>query len=82
MKVLSRYCSNPESIYIALVKQVLRYVFDTLNKNLIFDDSADTLNNVVDYIDVDFADTKIGRKSTSDYVFILAKVAISHSFKL
>ena len=82
IRVLSRYYSNSEPIYIALVKQVLRYIFDTLNKDLVFDDSANTPNNVVNYIDTDFAGTKTKRKFTSDYVFMLAGAAISHLFKL
>ena len=82
MKVLSRYCSNLGPIHVALVKQVLRYISDTLNKGLVFDDFADTPNNVVDYIDIDFAGIKIGRKSTSNYVFLLAEAAISHYSKL
>ena len=66
----------------ALVKQVLRYVSDTLNKGLIFDDFVDTSNNVVGYIDVDFADIKTGRKFISDYMFLLAEAAISYYSKL
>ena len=82
VKVLSRYYFNSESIHIILVKQVLRYISNTLNKNLIFDDFVDILNNVVDYIDADFVDIKIGRKFTSDYIFLLTKIAISYYFKL
>ena len=82
VRVLSRYCFNLKLIHVALVKQVLRYISDILNKSLIFDGSADTSNNVVDYIDADFADIKIERKFTSDYVFMLAEAAISHLFKL
>ena len=80
--VLSRYCSNPGPIHVALVKQVLRYVSGTLNKGLVFDGSADTPNDVVGYTDADFAGTKTGRKFTSGYVFLLAGAAISHCSKL
>lgn len=80
--MLSRYCSNLGPIHIALVKQVLRYVFDILNKGLIYDEFADTSNNVVGYTDIDFAGIKIERKSTSGYMFLLAGAAISHCSKL
>ena len=82
VRVLSRFCSNSRLVHVALVKQMLRYVSDIINKRLVFDDFSNTLDDVVRYIDFDFVDNKTNRKSIEDYVFKLANVAISHCFKL
>ena len=43
---------------------------------------TDTQDDIVGYIDSNFAESKTDRKSTRGYVFMLARVAISHSSKL
>ena len=65
-----------------LVKHILQYISETLDLNLIFDKEANTSDDVVRYIDSDFPRSKINQKSTRDYVFMLAKAAISHFSKL
>ena len=82
VRVLSRFCSNSRLVHVVLVKQMLRYISDIINKRLFFDDFSNTLDDVVRYIDFDFVDNKTNRKSIEDYVFKLANVAISHCFKL
>ena len=82
VRVLSRFCSNSRLVHVVLVKQMLRYVSDIINKRLVFDDSSNILDDVVRYIDFDFVNSKTDRKSIEDYVFKLTSVAISHCFKL
>lgn len=47
-----------------------------------FDGEADTSDDVIGYIDSDFARSKTDQKSTKSYLFILIKAEISHSFEL
>ena len=82
VRVLSRFCNNSRLVHVVLVKQMLRYVSDIINKKLVFDDFSNILDDVVRYIDFDFVDSKTNRKSIEDYVFKLTDVAISHCFKL
>jgi hypothetical protein len=56
---------------------MLRYIADTINVDLTFNQSDD----LIDYSDSDFVELKNKRHSTEDYVFMLADEAISHSFK-
>ena len=56
--VLSWYCSNLGPLYIKLVKHVLYYIFGILHLSLIFDEKADTSNNVIKFIDSDLAELK------------------------
>ena len=82
VRVLSRFCSNSRLVHVALIKQMLRYVLDIINKRLVIDDSSNSLDDVMKYIDFDFVDSKTIRKSIEDYIFKLVDVAISHCFKL
>ncbi len=64
-----------------LVKHFLQYVSGILELGLKFDREADTPDDVIGYIDSDFAGSKPDRKSTRGYVFMLAGAAISDSSK-
>ncbi len=84
VRVLSRYAHNLDSIHCALVKRVLRYIADTINVDLIFEQSEDqqSINSdLTDYSDSDFADLKDKRHSTREYVFMLVDETIIHSSK-
>lgn len=81
IKVLSRFCSNSRSIHVILIKQIFRYVFDIVNKELVFN-NTNIIDDVVEYIDFDFVDAKFDRKSIEDYTFLLARAAINYLFKL
>lgn len=78
MKVLGCFYSYSGPVHVKLVKLILWYVFKTLELDLKVDKKADIPNNIVGYIDSDIADSKSDRKSNGGYVFMLAKVAISH----
>ena len=82
VKVLNRFCNNSRLVHVVLVKQMLRYVSNIINKRLVFDDFSNILDDLVRYIDFDFVDSKTNRKPIEDYVFKLANVAINHCFKL
>jgi hypothetical protein len=56
---------------------MLRYVAETINVDLTFNQSDD----LIDYNDSDFVELKDKRHSTEDYVFMLVDEAISHSSK-
>jgi hypothetical protein len=63
---------------------VLRYIADTINVDLIFEQSEDqqSINSdLTDYSDSDFADLKDKRHSTREYVFMLVDETIIHSSK-
>ncbi len=77
VKVLSRYAHNLSSTYCALVKRMLRYIAETINVDLTFNQSDD----LIGYSDSDFVELKDKRHSTESYVFMLADEAISHSSK-
>lgn len=47
-----------------------------------FDWETNTLDVVIEYKNFDFAESKINQKSTGNYVFLLAGIAISHLSKL
>ena len=74
---VSRYMHNPGKENWQAVKQILRYIQKTLNVGLIFkkDDMVD--QHVVGYCDSDYAGDLDKRKSTTGYVFTLAKAPVS-----
>lgn len=82
MEVLSHFCSNPILLHIELVKHILQYVFDILELELMFDREANTLDDMIGYIDSDFTELKTDQKSTRSYIFIFAEAVISHLSKL
>ncbi len=92
VRVFSRYAHNLDSTHCVLVKQMLRYVTDTINVDLTFERSDDYESNnhesndqqsddLIDYNDSDFVDLKDKRHSTKEYVFMLVDEAIIHLSK-
>lgn len=57
-------------------------MFETLNLSLKFNREKNIYDDVVEYIDFDFANSKKNWKSTGDYVLILTDATISQFFKL
>lgn len=53
-----------------------------LKLELICDGKTNILDNIIRYIDSNFAELKIGWKSIRSYIFILVGVVISHLSKL
>nr|CAN61348.1 hypothetical protein VITISV_007257 [Vitis vinifera] len=73
--MLGKYQSNPSLEYWKAIKKVMRYVKGTRDYKLTYK-RFDHLD-VVGYSSSDFAGCLDSRKSTSGYVFLLAKEAIS-----
>ena len=73
--VLGRYQSNPSIEHWKMVKKALRYVRGTTGLMLTYRKSESL--EIEGYSDSDFAGDVDDRKSTSGYIFTLAKGAIS-----
>ena len=80
--ILSQFCINPGLVYVELVKHVLPYVSGTLDFGLKLDGEVNISDDVVGYIDSNFAGSKTDPKSTGGYVLMLAGATISHLSKL
>jgi hypothetical protein len=91
VRVLSRYAHNLDTTHCVLVKQMLRYIADTINVDLTFERSDDHVSNnhqsddqqsdLIDYSNSDFAQLKGKRHSTREYVFMLVDETKTHSSK-
>lgn len=64
VEVLSRFCGNPKCVYLKLVKDVLKYVFEIQELGLIFNREIYTPDDMMGYINSDFAGLKTDQKST------------------
>ena len=65
-----------------LVKYVLQYIFGILDLGFKFDREANILDKMAGYIDSEFLRSKIDRKSTRGYIFMVVGAAINHLSKL
>jgi hypothetical protein len=89
VRILNRYAHNLNSTHCALVKQMLRYVADSINVDLTFErsdnhDSKDQQSknsDLIDYSDSDFVELKDKKHSIEDYVFMLIDETTIHSSK-
>ncbi len=79
MRVLSRYCANLGLINCNFVIQIFRYLAGTLDLGITFE--SDTSDELVGYIDSDWAGLKVGRRSTRGYSFIFSGRPVSHQSK-
>ncbi|XP_043694120.1 secreted RxLR effector protein 161-like [Telopea speciosissima] len=75
VEMLCRYVSNPGMDHWVAAKKVMHYVQGTKDYMLTYR-AIDQLE-VIDFSDSDYAGCLDSRKSTSDYVFLLAGGAIS-----
>ena len=73
--MLGRYLSNPGMDHWKAVKRVMRYLQRTKDSTLVYRKS-DQLE-IIGYSDSDFVGCQDSRRSTSDYVYLLAGGAIS-----
>ena len=73
LSVLSRYCFNSNSTYIKAVIRVLKYIKKTLNYDIYYEDKED----LIEYIDVDYAKAINDRRFIDDYAFFLSENFIS-----
>ncbi|KAH9681067.1 Integrase catalytic domain-containing protein [Citrus sinensis] len=76
---VSRYMANPSGEHWITVKRILRYIRGTSDVALCYGGSEFTVRG---YVDSDFAGDLDKRKSTTGYVFTLARAAVSWVSKL
>ena len=74
---VSRYMHNPEKEHWQALKWILRYIKKTLNVGLIFKKDDMVGQHVVGYCDSDYAGDHDKCRSTTGYVFTLAKTPVS-----
>ena len=72
-----RYMHNPRKERWQAVKWILRYIQKTLDVGLIFDNDDMVGQHVVGYCDSNYAGDLDKRRSTTGYVFTLAKAPVS-----
>ena len=77
--VLSKYCSNPGSTHIELVKRIFSYILRIINIGLTF--KAESPDDLVGYCDSDWAGLVDKKKSTGGYIWMLSGCSISHQSK-
>nr|GEZ91960.1 retrovirus-related Pol polyprotein from transposon TNT 1-94 [Tanacetum cinerariifolium] len=75
--VVSRYMHNPGKMHWEAVKCILRYLKGTSNIGLSFEKGRVSPNEVVRYVDSDYAGDLDARKSLSSYIFSHCGSAIS-----
>ncbi|KAK1433672.1 hypothetical protein QVD17_10587 [Tagetes erecta] len=79
VSLLSRFMSNPNETHVAAAKRVLRYLQGTLDYGIWYKNGGEGLLDI--FTDSDFAGDSESRKSTSGYVFLWDKGAVSWSSK-
>ena len=72
---VARFCSQPTKRHWTAVKRILRYLRGTSNLGLIY--REDNPRAITGYSDADWAGDVGDRKSTSGYVFLMGRAAIS-----
>ena len=75
--VVSRYMHDPGKDHWHAVKCILRYIQDTVDIGLIFEQDKSCDQSVVGYCDSDYAGDSDKRRSTTGYLFTVAKAPVS-----
>ncbi|KAG8479441.1 hypothetical protein CXB51_029725 [Gossypium anomalum] len=75
--VVSRYMHDPGKGHWQAVKWILRYLRKTIDVGLVFEQDEALGQFVVGYVDSDFAGDLDKRRSTTGYLFTLAKAPVS-----
>ncbi|XP_062114249.1 uncharacterized mitochondrial protein AtMg00810-like [Humulus lupulus] len=73
--VASRYMKQPKKPHLEAVRQMLRYVKDTINYGLLYKKGDEI--KIVGYCDADYAGDHDTRRSTTGYVFMLGSGVVS-----
>ena len=77
LSVLLRYCFNLNSTHVKAIIRVLKYIKETLDYDIHYENKE----NLIKYINVDFAKAVNNRHFINDYVFFLSKNLISWNSK-
>ena len=75
VEVISRYMHNPGKDHWEAVKWILRYIHNTVNVGLVFEQKDSQY--LVGYCDSDYAGDLDKRRSTTGYVFTIANAPVS-----
>ena len=75
--VVSRYMHDPGKEHWQAVKWILRYILNTVDIGLVFQQDKQDGQCVVGYCDSDYAGDLDKRRSTTGYVFTFAKAPVS-----
>ena len=75
VRVVSRYMHNPGKDHWQVVKWILRYIHNTVDVGLVFEQKDSQY--LVGYCDSDYAGDLDKRRSTTGYVFTIANVPVS-----
>ncbi|GMI79054.1 hypothetical protein HRI_001574700 [Hibiscus trionum] len=75
--VVSRYMHDPGKGHWQAVKWILRYLQQTVDVGLVFEQDETLGQFVVGYVDSDYAGDLDKRRSTTGYLFALAKAPVS-----
>ncbi len=79
LSVTSRYCSNSNQAYVALITWIFKYIKGTLKVSITFEESIEL--EVVEYSDADYNGAVDGRCSIGAWLFLLAEEPIFWSAK-
>ena len=77
VRTVSMYMHNPGKEHWQAVKWILRYIQKTLDVGLIFEKDDMVGHHVLGYYDSDYVGDLDKRRSTTGYVFTLAKAPVS-----
>lgn len=77
---MGRFQNNPSDIHWTNLKRIIRYIKGTKHLKLIFSKNSDD-NEIIGYVDADWASDTEDRKSVSGYVFKVFGCPISWSSK-
>lgn len=77
VSIVSRYMHDPGKGYWQAVKWILRYILGTVDVGLVFQQDDSICQHVVGYVDSDYAGDLDKRRSTTGYVFTLARGPVS-----
>ncbi|KAE8731199.1 SWI/SNF-related matrix-associated actin-dependent regulator of chromatin subfamily A member [Hibiscus syriacus] len=75
--VVSRYMHDPGKEHWEAMKWILRYILNTVDIGLVFQQDKQDGQCVVGYCDLDYAGDLDKRRSTTGYVFTFAKAPVS-----
>ena len=75
--VVSRYMHDPGKGHWQAVKWILRYILNTVDVGLVFEQDGKIDQSVVGYCDSDYAGDLDKRRSTTGYLFTFAKAPVS-----
>lgn len=78
---VARYCNNPDETHEKAVDQVFHYLAGTKDLALVFNRTIENATTLYGYVDANWGEDLVDRKSITGYVFLLCGSAISWKSK-